>query len=599
MDFLSPPSPATTSPLSPDEEKLLAKLEAQNRLLETDSKSLYSVSGVLHSPSAPKVFSFEEESWNIWGYIVKEWDDWSKRKVKQLKEMVRRGIPHHFRSVAWQLLCNSQNAPVRKQYSQLLKMSSPYEKVIRRELTKTLSHHTVFQGQDGLCQKPLFNVIKAYSILDKEIGYSQKCTFIVGLLLTQMPEEEAFSVFVMLMQEFRLRELYKSNMTALGLCVYQFEGMVQEDLPELHSHFQAQGFQTAMYSADWFLTLFLSSFPLSLALRVFDIFLCEGLEIVFRVGMAILQMNQEKLMNLDLEGLTRYLQNDAPHQFVSDPERLIAAAYQVKYNPKKLKKLERDYTTIKMKEQEDQEEIRRLRSENRLLRQKIETLEKVSTQRTKYSEDLVVQMEQELMQVRLNEAACQCALKQMQAEILHLEKSNTVHSDENSVTHLQEQLISGRLREAESLTELKELRQHIKDLDEQWQRRQIDQWRVTGAKGSVESELQNEVMTARLGETHTQALLRESRHRLLQLETQKQIYEKQLRRVEQENCHQGELVQRMTAQNQHLREQLQGNRQEGQDSETKTKDVMHQEEADNMTTITKLQRKITELQAEV
>lgn len=47
------------------------------------------------------------------------------------------------------------------------------------------------------------------------------------LPISQMPEEEAFCVFVRLMQEYRLRELFKPSMAELGLCIYQFEYMLQ------------------------------------------------------------------------------------------------------------------------------------------------------------------------------------------------------------------------------------------------------------------------------------------------------------------------------------------------------------------------------------
>ena len=42
-----------------------------------------------------------------------------------------------------------------------------------------------------------------------------------------MPEEEAFCVFVKLMQDYRLRELFKPTMAELGLCMFQFECMIQ------------------------------------------------------------------------------------------------------------------------------------------------------------------------------------------------------------------------------------------------------------------------------------------------------------------------------------------------------------------------------------
>lgn len=49
----------------------------------------------------------------------------------------------------------------------------------------------------------------------------------------------------------------------------------QEQLPELHMHFQAQSFHTSMYASSWFLTIFLTSFPLAVATRIFDIFMSE------------------------------------------------------------------------------------------------------------------------------------------------------------------------------------------------------------------------------------------------------------------------------------------------------------------------------------
>jgi hypothetical protein len=44
-----------------------------------------------------------------------------------------------------------------------------------------------------------------------------------------MPEEEAFAVLVSIMQDSTMREMYKPDMYFLGLCIYQFEAMIQVD----------------------------------------------------------------------------------------------------------------------------------------------------------------------------------------------------------------------------------------------------------------------------------------------------------------------------------------------------------------------------------
>ncbi|XP_016107432.1 ecotropic viral integration site 5 protein homolog isoform X2 [Sinocyclocheilus grahami] len=615
---LSSPSSASPTQLSPDDVELLAKLEEQNRLLETDSKTLRSVNGsrrnsgsslVSSSSASSNLSHLEEDSWILWGRIVNEWEDVRKKKEKQLKELVRKGIPHHFRAIVWQLLCSAQNLAIKEQYSELLKMTSPCEKLIRRDIARTYPEHEFFK-EDSLGQEVLFNVMKAYSLVDREVGYCQGSAFIVGLLLMQMPEEEAFCVFVKLMQDYRLRELFKPSMAELGLCMYQFEYMIQEQLPELHVHFQAQSFHTSMYASSWFLTIFLTSFPLPVATRIFDIFMCEGLEIVFRVGMAILQMNQAELMQLDMEGMLQHFQKVIPHQLDSGPDKVIQAAYQVKYNAKKMKKLEKEYTTIKTKEMEEQVEIKRLRTENRLLKQRIDTLEKESASladrliqkgNPRYSEEFILQLERELVQARLQEAESQCALKEMQDKILDMEKRNSSLPDENNVVRLREELIGVKLREAEALTGLKELRQQVRDLEEHWQRhlaRTAGRWKDSPRKNAA-SELQDELMSVRLREAEAQAELREIRQRMLELETQNQIHNNQLRRAELEARNLQERLQVLTNQNKMLHAELQETKRKQAEIECKNKEevmAVRLREADNIAAMAELQQQISELE---
>ncbi|NXG48539.1 EVI5 protein, partial [Psilopogon haemacephalus] len=616
-------SPSSPTQLSPDDLELLAKLEEQNRLLETDSKSLRSVNGsrrnsgsslVSSSSASSNLSHLEEDSWILWGRIVNEWEDVRKKKEKQVKELVRKGIPHHFRAIVWQLLCSAQSMPIKDQYSELLKMTSPCEKLIRRDIARTYPEHDFFKEKDSLGQEVLFNVMKAYSLVDREVGYCQGSAFIVGLLLMQMPEEEAFCVFVKLMQDYRLRELFKPSMAELGLCMYQFECMIQEHLPELYVHFQSQSFHTSMYASSWFLTIFLTTFPLPIATRIFDIFMSEGLEIVFRVGLAVLQMNQAELLQLDMEGMLQHFQKVIPHQFDSGPDKLIQASYQVKYNAKKMKKLEKEYTTIKTKEMEEQVEIKRLRTENRLLKQRIETLEKESASladrliqhkcSSRYSEDFVLQLEKELVQARLSEAESHCALKEMQDKVLEMEKRNSTLPDEENVARLHEELIAVKLRETEALTGLKELRQQVKYLEEHWQRhlaRTTGRWKDPPRKNAV-NELQDELMTVRLREAETQAELKETKQRMMEMETQNQINSNHLRRAEQEVTNLQGKVQYLSAQNKGLLAQLNEAKRRQAEIECKSKEevmAVRLREADRIAAVAELQQHIAELEIQI
>jgi ecotropic viral integration site 5 protein len=207
--------------LPSSEMSLLAKLEAANKLIESDSKSLNSLQSSAHSRKSSDTSQIsltsgsssvgEEDIWSIWATIVTDWETSQKRKNPSVKELVRRGIPHHFRAIAWQLLCNAQDSD-KKQYAEYIKATSACERVIRRDIARTYPEHDFFKEKDGLGQEALFNVMKAYSLHDREVGYCQGSGFIVGLLLMQMPEEEAFAVLVQIMQVHRMRDMFKPSM---------------------------------------------------------------------------------------------------------------------------------------------------------------------------------------------------------------------------------------------------------------------------------------------------------------------------------------------------------------------------------------------------
>lgn len=88
---------------------------------------------------------------------------------------------------------SSKDLELENLYSSLLHESSPHEKAIQKDLTRTFPSHKFFQrpqsadGEDmderGRGQDELFNVVKAYSLYDPDVGYVQGSAFIVASLL--------------------------------------------------------------------------------------------------------------------------------------------------------------------------------------------------------------------------------------------------------------------------------------------------------------------------------------------------------------------------------------------------------------------------------
>ncbi|RWS24245.1 TBC1 domain family member-like protein, partial [Leptotrombidium deliense] len=431
----------------------------------------------------------------------------------------------HFRGIVWQLLCNAQTCPVRDNYSDYLRKSSPCEKVIKRDIARTYPKHEFFKDNDGRGQSGLYNVMKAYSIHDSEVGYCQGSAFLVGVLLLQMPEEDAFAVSVRLMEDYRLRDMYKPTMAELGLCMYQLECMVQELLPELNRHFQSQNYHTSMYASSWFLTLFTSCLPLHVAYRVIDLFLSEGMEIIFRLSIAILMICKEDLLKLDMEGLLKYFQKEMPVKCEIDPDYLISLAMQVKYDQKKMKKLSKDYNALKTKEQEEMVELRRLRTENRLLRQRIENLEHESAEladkliqgqvsRAQEAEDNFV-IKRELSALKRRELELTQELETSSLTIQQLKDVNfSVVNKETYqiIDSLQEELVAVKLREAENSDEMKHLRERLNEFEEVNKR-----LREVPPDHAV-AQLQEELIAVKLREAEANLSMKELRQKISELQ---------------------------------------------------------------------------------
>ncbi|KAJ1828346.1 GTPase-activating protein [Coemansia sp. RSA 2599] len=385
-------SASTSSPSAagdPAMDILLSQLEAQNQQILKDNKARVFTRETLDGSSGEGEDAAADESadWDFWGNLINNYDRVSKTEPRKLARSVHAGIPKAIRGTVWQLMSGSRSDPAlgaafRRLVAQPTDPSDEVavknEKQIKHDLARTFPRLEYFRDSAGAGQEGLFAVLRAYALYDTEVGYCQGLGFVVGPLLLNMPDEEAFCVLARLMYTYGLRGHFLPTMDDLQLRLYQFDHVLRETLPRLARHFQQQGVEATMYVSQWLMTMFAYRLPIELTFRLFDVVFAEGLDALLRMAIAVLKRSQTRLLSLEFEGIMQYLNEGPLFAFYAhaSPDMLVRDANQVTaVTPRVLERLRRRYIEELERRLEEEDETNRMRTENESLRQEAAQLQ--------------------------------------------------------------------------------------------------------------------------------------------------------------------------------------------------------------------------------
>ncbi|RCH99778.1 hypothetical protein CU098_003564 [Rhizopus stolonifer] len=316
-------------------EFILAQIERQNAKLDEDPKSVCIQSNQLKTHLSTIQTLAEDNSsdidWEFWTALTDDFSAVALKLPHLVSAKLRAGIPPKVRGVIWQAMSQSASLNLETVYGQLVAESSPYERIIQRDLARTFPGIEMFKQEGGSGQQSLERVLKAYSLYDSLVGYCQGLAFLVGPLLLNMPEQQAFCVFVRMMETYEMRTMFTLNMEGLQLRLYQFANLLDQVLPDLSDFLKLHEVNVPMYASQWFLTLFAYAFPMELILRIYDIVFAEGAaETIMRVSLAMLKRSQEKIMRLrEFEDILDFLSNKLYDAYHHDPSQVILDAVEL------------------------------------------------------------------------------------------------------------------------------------------------------------------------------------------------------------------------------------------------------------------------------
>ncbi|XP_076402442.1 TBC1 domain family member 1 isoform X6 [Peromyscus maniculatus bairdii] len=316
-----------------------------------------------------------------------------KFDMEKMHSAVGQGVPRHHRGEVWKFLAEqfllkhpfpSKQQPKDVPYKELLKKLTSQQHAILIDLGRTFPTHPYFSAQLGAGQLSLYNILKAYSLLDQEVGYCQGLSFVAGILLLHMSEEEAFKMLKFLMFDMGLRKQYRPDMIILQIQMYQLSRLLHDYHRDLYNHLEEQEIGPSLYAAPWFLTVFASQFPLGFVARVFDMIFLQGSEVIFKVALSLLGSHKPLILQHEnLETIVDFIKNTLPNLGLVQMEKTINQVFEMDI-AKQLQAYEVEYHVL-------QEEL--IDSSPLSDNQRMDKLEKTNSSLRKQNLDLLEQLQ--------------------------------------------------------------------------------------------------------------------------------------------------------------------------------------------------------------
>uniref|UniRef100_A0A8C2SAX9 Rab-GAP TBC domain-containing protein n=1 Tax=Capra hircus TaxID=9925 RepID=A0A8C2SAX9_CAPHI len=227
-----------------------------------------------------------------WLEMFSHWDKWLSRRFQKVKLRCRKGIPSSLRAKAWQYLSNSKELleqnPGKFEELERAPGDPKWLDVIEKDLHRQFPFHEMFAARGGHGQQDLYRILKAYTIYRPDEGYCQAQAPVAAVLLMHMPAEQAFWCLVQICDKY-LPGYYSAGLEAIQLDGEIFFALLRRASPLAHRHLRRQRIDPVLYMTEWFMCIFARTLPWASVLRVWDMFFCEGVKIIFRVALVLLR----------------------------------------------------------------------------------------------------------------------------------------------------------------------------------------------------------------------------------------------------------------------------------------------------------------------
>ncbi|XP_067043834.1 TBC1 domain family member 10B-like [Acropora muricata] len=299
---------------------------------------------------------------NYWAETLTNWEQSQLFSPKQLRQYIKHGVPDDMRGQVWKKLIGNQAMKVMSSFNyqdklaqirQLLVdlgvseyggvnclsrlghiigsindnnkedmiidspdtiiMTRQWKKNLQKQITvfrqimldidRSFPSHKMFiqgtsEGKEG--RAALFRVLAVYAMYNPEVSYCQGMSYIAGMFLMNMNEEDSFWCLVSMFERPKyLAGYFSDSLDKIKKHTGVFRRLMRQRRPKLGKHLESLGVSPLMYLTPWFMALFTSLPNWDAVLIIWDLLLLDGISVIFRAGLALLDLLSDNVLSLN------------------------------------------------------------------------------------------------------------------------------------------------------------------------------------------------------------------------------------------------------------------------------------------------------------
>ena len=197
----------------------------------------------------------------------------------------------------------------KKKYSQYITKTLDREKsiyIIDLDIDRTFNNLKIFNKDSPLADN-LREILRIFVVTRPDIGYVQGLSYLAGILLTQMDKFQAFTCFCNIILSPNIFTFYKLDGIGIKKRLDLFNDILKSNLPNIYKLFNENGVLPEHYLLEWIMTIYTRTFHIDLVLRIWDVYVIEGIATLYKTAVVIFILLEKELIDLDFSGILNKL----------------------------------------------------------------------------------------------------------------------------------------------------------------------------------------------------------------------------------------------------------------------------------------------------